>query len=201
MPLCARCTGMFLGATLALLGLWLMGQGRRSRLPSRPLALILGILAILWAVDGVNSFLFTVDTSFALYRPSNAMRLISGMGMGLTLGVVLYPLYHLAFWRRVDDRRVLEDAWRFSLLALTGGLAVAGLLHCPSTPYALWFWVVAAAAFFVFSLVNACLVSLLWHRRGFAVRWWQVVPHFAVGFALALLEMTTLALLRRLLLV
>ncbi|MEA3408148.1 MAG: DUF2085 domain-containing protein [Chloroflexota bacterium] len=201
LPLCARCTGMFLGATLALFGLWGMGQGRRSRLPPWRLGLALAALASVWAVDGANSFLFTVERALALYRPSNILRLISGMGMGLALGVVLYPVYHVAFWRRVDERRVLDEAWRFSLLALAGILVVMGILCWRSAPYALWFWLITAAVFFVFSFVNACLVSLLWHRRGFAVRWWQVVPYFAMGLMLSLLEMSTMALLRRLLLV
>jgi hypothetical protein len=192
---------MFLGAALAVLALWLMGQGRRSEPPSWPLALALFVLTIVWAVDGVNSFLFTVGIPLSPYRPSNAMRLISGTGIGLALGVVLYPIYHLAFWRWLDERRVLDEEWRFSLLVAAGALLVAAILRLRSAPYSLGFWLVTTAVFSVFALVNACLVSLLWHRRGFAVRWWQVLPYFAAGLALTLLEMTTLALLRRLLLV
>ncbi len=201
LPLCARCTGMFLGTVLALLGLWAMGQGRRSRLPSWHMGLILATLAGLWVIDGVNSFLFAIGGSFILYRPSNMIRLISGVGMGLTLGVVLYPVYHLAFWHEVDERRVLDEVWRFFLLAVAGALVVMGILHWRSAPYVLWFWLITAAVFFVFSLVNACLVSLLWHRRGVVGRWWHVVPYLVVGLMLALLEMAAMALLRRLLLV
>lgn len=192
---------MFLGAALTLLGLWAMGQGRRSRLPSRRVGLVLAILAGLWVVDGANSFLFAMGASFVFYTPSNVIRLISGVGMGLVLGIVLYPVYHLAFWYEVDERRVLDRARPFFLLVAGGILAAMGILCWRTAPYVLWFWLVAGAVFFIFALVNACLVSLLWHRRGFAARWWQVVPYLLAGLILGLLEMTALALLRRLLLV
>lgn len=201
LPLCARCMGTFLGAAVALLGLCLMGQGRRSRLPSWPLSLALATMAGLWAVDGVNSFFVSLESPFTLYRSSNALRLSSGMGMGMALGVVIYPVYHLAFWREVDERRVLDEVWRFFVLVSTGILIVMAILAWRSSPYALWFWLVTAAVFFVFSLVNACLLALLWHGRGFATRWWHVLPYFLAGLMFSMMELTALALLRRLLVV
>ncbi len=152
-------------------------------------------LASLWMVDGANSLLFTIESSFALYRPSNVIRLISGVGMGLVLGIVLYPVYHLAFWHEVDGRRVLDEGWPFCVLVVVGALGALGMLQWSSAPYLLWFWAVAAAVFFVFSLVNACLVSLLWNKSGFVTRWWQVLPHLPVGLILSLLEMTAFAIL------
>ncbi len=190
---------MFLAAVLCFLGLWSMGQGRRSRLPSWRVGLVLAVLVGLWMLDGVNSFLFAVEESFALYKPFDALRLISGMGMGLALGTVLYPVYHLAFWRCVNKRRVLDEEWPFSLLIVIGVLGAMGILRWHAASYALWFWLVVGAVFSVFSLVNASLVSLLWQRQGFVTRWWQIVPYLVAGLMLSLLEMTSLALLRRLL--
>src|SRR5512139_331034 len=56
LPLCARCTGMYLSAALILLY-----QGwrwpRRGGTPPRSVLLVCVLLALIWALDGVNSFL------------------------------------------------------------------------------------------------------------------------------------------------
>ena len=56
LPLCARCTGTFLGALTGLLVLWAIGHGRRSRLPGPWTFGLLGLLVGVWGLDGLNSF-------------------------------------------------------------------------------------------------------------------------------------------------
>src|ERR1700690_93951 len=55
MPLCARCTGMYLGAILCLL--FQAAQGRRGSLPSKGMYVFLGLLVLAFGIDGVNSYL------------------------------------------------------------------------------------------------------------------------------------------------
>ena len=55
-PLCARCTGMYLGVALSFAVLFLAGRGRRTNLPPLPILLVLvGFIGIM-GVDGINSY-------------------------------------------------------------------------------------------------------------------------------------------------
>jgi uncharacterized membrane protein len=198
LPLCARCSGAFMGISMALLGLWAMGEGRRAELPSGRIRLVLVALLAVWALDGLNSFSGFVRGSPLLYEPSNAVRLVTGVGSGLALGIVLYPAYHFAMWRCADAGRVLDRGWPLVVLLLVSGAGVAILLTWESAPFLFWAIVVTSEATIVLSAVNAVLIALITHREGFAERWTQIAPYFAAGLAASVLETGLLALVRRL---
>lgn len=197
LPLCARCMGTFLGILLTLITLRVIGQGRRCELPPWPSETVFIVLIGLWALDGANSLVLSIVGS-ALYEPSNELRLFTGIGSGLSLGVVLYPIYHFAMWRRVEERRVLERSWHLIVLLAVGGILSGIVLSWSSAPYLLWLIIVTGAAALVLSVVNALLIALLRNKEGFADHWAQLIPYLAMGFVATLLETGTLAFLRRL---
>ena len=199
LPLCARCMGTFLGVVIALVVLRIIGQGRRSALPSSRLWLILGGLVGVWVLDGVNSVYHWLMGTLLLYEPTNALRLVTGMASGLALGVVLYPLHHYAMWRQVDPRPVLDRQWQIVGPLAAGAATVATILFWRSAPYALWALLVSMSVAAVLALVNAQLIVLLRRGEGFADRGVRIVPYLALGFVAALGETGGLALLRRLL--
>jgi uncharacterized membrane protein len=129
MPLCARCTGMYLGALLGLIFLGFTAP-RRAGLPGRKLLVALAAFALAFAVDGTNSYLYLLkgfgDSPLSqipnLYVPNNTLRLFTGTGMGLVIAVILAPAFNQSFWTDWDPRPILSG-WR-PLLALLG-LAVA----------------------------------------------------------------------------
>ncbi len=200
MPLCARCMGTFLGALAALLMLILIGQGRRSQLPPRRLLLVFGPLVAFWALDGGNSAALLVLGRPLLYEPSNALRLLTGLGLGVGIGILLYPIYHLVLWNQVDDRRVLEEGWSVIPLLMMAALVAATILLWQSAPFVLWAILVAAAVGVVLTLANALLIALLLRREVSAATWRDVVPYLALGLVAALLETGTLALIHRMIL-
>lgn len=196
LPICARCTGTFLGVVGTLVTLWASGEGRRDHLPSsRTMVPLLG-LVLLWVVDGLNSTLHSVLGTVWLYEPSNALRLITGVGVGLTVGVVIYPAYHLAFWKDVRHEPVLEDGRHRLILSLMAASLVTVLLLWRGAPAWLVVTVTTGSVVVVLSVVNALLIALLRHGRGFATHWVQVLPYLGAGLAAALVEMGTMATLR-----
>jgi uncharacterized membrane protein len=94
MPLCSRCTGMYLGALTGLV--FLLADKRRSLLPAKKLYIPIGISALLFVVDGVNSFLAFDPAGFRFYTPQNALRLFSGAALGLAIPLFLVPVFNLA---------------------------------------------------------------------------------------------------------
>ncbi|HER34962.1 MAG TPA: DUF2085 domain-containing protein, partial [Halothiobacillaceae bacterium] len=56
MPLCARCTGTFLGAVVGLGMMLIYGRRRASRLPPAGILLAMLTFSALWAFDGLNSY-------------------------------------------------------------------------------------------------------------------------------------------------
>lgn len=123
LPLCARCTGEFYAAGIALL-FQLFVSGKRSKLPSRGIIAVLILFFLAFGIDGSNSYLYLLKQTSGgalegipnLYIPNNTLRLFTGSGMGIALAAVLYPIVNQSIWRELDERPALE--WKnFSVLA------------------------------------------------------------------------------------
>jgi uncharacterized membrane protein len=140
LPLCARCTGEFYAAGLALI-FQVFASGKRSKLPSRGIIAVLVLFFLAFGIDGSNSYLYLLKQSSNgalaqipnLYIPNNTLRLFTGSGMGIALAAVLYPVINQSLWRELDDRPALE--WKnfgilvalvivVNLLVLTDSLIV-----------------------------------------------------------------------------
>ncbi len=85
MPLCARCSGTFLGGFMALI--FMTRLGRRGDLPDTKTSLMLGAFLVGFGLDGLNSF----------------ARVIPGVAGGLPLGKLAAPAHRHG--GRAGDRR------------------------------------------------------------------------------------------------
>jgi uncharacterized membrane protein len=150
LPLCARCSGMHLGALIT--GLYFIARGRRraGQYPTRAVAVTLGVFALVFAVDGLNSYLTLFPAAPHLYEPNNLLRISTGMLLGIGLATVTYATFNQSVWvdwspqpalRTFVDVIVLvvieavvvalmlsENPLLLYPLAILGSLAVAGLL-------------------------------------------------------------------------
>jgi uncharacterized membrane protein len=117
MPLCARCTGEFNAAAIALIFQGVVSPGA-SRLPRRGMLAVLAILFTAFAIDGSNSYLALLKNSYAgsfatipnLYVTDNVTRVFTGSGMGLAMAALLYPMYNQSVWKAPREERALN--WR-----------------------------------------------------------------------------------------
>lgn len=125
LPLCARCSGMYLGAAIGLLFLTLRAP-RHDGFPDWRSAWPFALAALAFAIDGSNSYLYLVKTTLGrplpipnLYVPNNTLRLLTGSGMGLGIAVVLFPAFNQIFWRAPASQPVLNGRTGATLLGLT----------------------------------------------------------------------------------
>jgi uncharacterized membrane protein len=117
LPLCARCTGMYVGALTTLM-FFTWRHPRSIGLPRSWVIAALPVFFLAWAGDGVNSFLSSIPGLPHLYPPQNILRLITGTLMGITLGSIIFVMFNAVVWRNVDHAPIL--ATPRELLALLG---------------------------------------------------------------------------------
>jgi len=122
LPLCARCTGEFNAAAIALVFQGFVSR-KKNKLPDRGILALLIIFFLSFAVDGSNSYLALMKGTYAgafdkipnLYMTNNTTRLFTGSGMGIAMASILYPMYNQSIWRTSDERSALT--WpQFGLL-------------------------------------------------------------------------------------
>jgi len=136
LPLCARCTGMYLGAMLGLL--YQIRLGRRGGMPPMKIAVVLGVFFVAFGVDGVNSYLHFFPNAPSLYEPQNWLRLVTGTGLGIGMASMLLPVFNQTVWKDWSGERLLSS-WRHfaAILALAALVDLAVLSENPLLEYPL----------------------------------------------------------------
>ena len=204
LPLCARCTGEFYAAGLALLFQGIV-SGKRSKLPSRGVMAVLFAFFVAFGVDGTNSYLYLLketgrSTGFLaqipnLYVPNNVLRLFTGSGMGIALAAMLYPVINQSLWRTLDDRPALE--WK-QLGVLVAGIIGINLLVLTDSPFVLYpiAYISALGTLSLLVIVFGLLWTIIMKQDNTFEHPRQLWLAFASGLTLALLLILSIDLLR-----
>jgi uncharacterized membrane protein len=132
MPLCARCTGMYLGAVLTFAVLLASGRKRYSEFPVRSVLAILGVGLVAFGVDGVNSMFSLLPSLPSLYTPTNILRITTGFPMGVGMASLLFPVLAGSFWRDWTAEPVLANVRE--LAQILGLCGLVGLLVVMQVP-------------------------------------------------------------------
>jgi uncharacterized membrane protein len=115
MPLCARCTGEFNAAAITLIFQGFVSR-KRSKLPNRGILAVLVIFFLSFAIDGSNSYLALMKTTYPgafsnipnFYITDNSARVFTGSAMGIAMAGILFPLYNQSIWRIPEDQQALK---------------------------------------------------------------------------------------------
>jgi uncharacterized membrane protein len=119
LPLCARCSGTFLGALVGFFGQAVVLRRRRTaEFPPPVIIVILACFMLLWATDGLNSYLADLVHGPHLYKPQNWLRMTTGALNGLTMSALVYPVFNFTLWRRPAPTRAIRNLRDLGVLVL-----------------------------------------------------------------------------------
>jgi len=144
LPLCARCSGMYLGALAGLV--FQSGLGwKRGKAPHWSIIAVLVLFVAAFAIDGANSYLYLIKQLRPgilpqvpnVYIPNNTLRLLTGSGMGLGIAAMLFPAFNQTVWSDYDDKRAGLPGWKAFGLLLVIQLAL-DLLVLTGSPLVLY---------------------------------------------------------------
>ncbi len=196
MPLCARCTGIYLGALAGLTTMGGMGRSRAGGLPRRPLVLVLIAFIGIMGIDGVNSYATLLPGVPHLYEPQNWLRLVTGTLNGLALAAFIYPVFNQTLWRNWEDRPVLSHFRELGVL-LAISAVVVGLVLTNNVailvPLAL-LSVLGVLALLV--ALNTTILLLVVRRENRATNWIGALTPLLAGLTLAIIEIGTVDFVR-----
>lgn len=194
LPLCARCTGTFLGLFISLI--YLYPRDRRSGFPSRGKIILLGIFFTAFAVDGIHSTLSLFPGFAPLYPSSNLIRLITGFLMGITLANLVLPLWQQTLWVNPTPAPILASWRQFTLLLLL--CLVAGALILADLP--ILYYPVAVLStvtiFGILSMLYSLIVCIILRKENTLHLFKDGCRIFIIGFIAAILQIGLMDLLR-----
>lgn len=187
LPLCARCSGMYLGFITGLVFLGLTRR-RSGGMPSLKILLILGVLGLAFAVDGLNSYLHFFPDAPGLYEPNNTLRLLTGTGVGIAIAAVLYPAFIQTTLRSWQPDPVIGSFSQLGLLALLAlGVDLLVLTENSLILYPLAL-ISAGSVLVLLTLVYSMVLMMLFRLEGRIQHWSQLLLPLAGGLFLGILQ-------------
>jgi uncharacterized membrane protein len=195
LPLCIRCTGMYLGAMLGL-AYQAASSRKRAGMPPWQVWVVYGIFVIAFAVDGLNSYLHLFPGAPSLYEPQARLRLLSGTGMGLVIAGAVFPAFNQTVWKDWDRSPAISG-----LRTLTPTLILALILDwmvLTENPLLLYPLALISAAgvlvllTVVYSMMWVMILRLENHFQQISELWLLLLG----GFGMALLQIVILDLAR-----
>jgi uncharacterized membrane protein len=163
--LCARCTGILI---------------------------VLGVFVAAFGVDGINSGAVLFIGQSLVYTPSNALRLITGTGMGLAMSIVLLPAFNQTVWRQYSPRSAIETWGQFVGLAGMSGVMI--LLVLTENPIILYpaSLVSAGGVMVILTMVYTMALLMLFKKENHIAELRQLVFPLAGGFLMALTQIVVI---------
>ena len=189
-PLCVRCTGMYLGVMLTFVMIGLAGRLRWGDLPPLKVLLVLIGFVGLMGIDGINSYTHFFPDFPHVYTPRNWLRLLTGMGTGLAMGIVIVPMLTQTLFRLEFYRPVIVS---YRELVVVIGVALTAVIlllsNQPAINYVLAI-VSTAGVITIVTAINTILLLAIFRKDGLATTWGETAVPLTIGLALAITELS-----------
>ena len=198
LPLCARCTGTFIGVLIGFLGPGLLfGRRRAAMFPPVWIMAIMICFSAIWAFDGLNSYTFLLGPQVPhLYVPSNPLRLTTGIGQGITMGSLLLPVLNSIIWADARAERTIQNGWQLLALLGIGGVVIAMTLSGLAVflyPLAV---LSALGVVTILSAINTVVAATLLRRENSAATLRDTIPLILLGVVMSFVLMGAIDLAR-----
>lgn len=202
-PLCARCSGMYVGAVI---GLAFQALTARKRAAAPPWYVIvpLALFVVAFGVDGANSYLYLIkqvspgvlESIPNLYVPNNTLRLLTGSGMGLGMAAGIFPAFNATLWADADERRALPNLKSFGILL--GITLLADLLILTENPLVLYpmAFLTTAGVLLLLTMVYTMVWVMVMRQENAFTRLRELWLPLLAGFTIALLQVAVMDAIR-----
>jgi uncharacterized membrane protein len=203
LPLCARCSGMYLGAVTGLVYQVILGW-KKVKIPPWSIIALLIIFVAAFAVDGANSYLYLMKQVVPgilpnisnLYVPNNTLRLLTGSGMGLGMALLLFPAFNQTMWADGEEKASIPGWKVFGLLLLIQ--AVLDLLVLTDSPLVLYPLAIISAlgVWLLLTLVYSMVWVMLMSRDNQFTRLRQLWLALLAGLTIAMIQTAVVDIIR-----
>jgi len=203
LPLCARCSGMYLGAVMGL-AYQVAFARKRNGTPHWSVIVPLALFVLAFGIDGSNSYLYLIKETYPgalaripnLYVPNNTLRLLTGSGMGLGIAAMLFPAFNQTMWKDAGELRAFPHLKSFApLFGLTLLLDLLVLTENPVILYPVAFIGVGGVLILLMMVYSMIWVMVMRQENEFT-RFSQLWLALAAGFTIAMLQIAAIDLLR-----
>jgi uncharacterized membrane protein len=154
MPVCARCSGIYIGFVISTLVLFLMYRKRQSLIAPVYIVIIFIVFLSAAAIDGILSYL-------QIYTTNNLLRLITGYMAGIALAAIVMPLFNYQYYIEPLADRILERPGKMVFFMFFTFLPILALIFKINFLASFFYYFNAFSVFFTFFFVNLIVLYFI----------------------------------------
>jgi uncharacterized membrane protein len=193
-PLCIRCTGTYLSAFIGLI--YFSMKGKRNAIPRKGISALFLFFFLFWAIDGINSFFNDVFRQRLLYEPSNLLRFLSGIGMGMVFALIIMTIVNMVFWEDKENRALLNNWHEVGLLLLIESILLLFPFNQNMFVFNLAGFISTITVLILIGLLYTILFVIVAHKEGTYQNIQDAFTPFMLGFGIAIFQIIFMANLR-----
>ena len=184
---CARCYGMYFGALIGFIYLFIISK-KRAELPNWYTYVPIFIFFLLFAIDGLNSMLATFLDSSLIYQTTNITRQITGLGIGMSMSIFLSYALNASIWvkEKAENTPIINSFKEliFLMLFISVGFAT---FFIPNT-YLQEFLNIASVFGFILTLssIVLVLVTIIFKKENSFETIKSLIPYIILSVSIAI---------------
>lgn len=186
MPLCARCTGIYLGVALGVAVMVGMGRWRHGLFPPMRVIVVMVLFITLMGVDGVNSYLAFIPAIGQFYESQNWLRLLTGTLTGVAVSGLIYPVFNQTLWRNWQDKPIVRGLLEWVCIVLAAFIMIGLVLS--NNFYILYPLALLSSGGVVMlmTMTNSVIFMLATRTENRAENWRGALVPVLAGFAVSM---------------
>ena len=191
MPVCSRCTGIYIGFVFSLLAIILFDRKIKSEIPSIKIFILLIFTFLLMGAD-------VALTTFKITEPNKYVRFITGFLVGWVLTLVILPLKNSVMLKKTVVKSYLDNKIKFILWLFLGVITIN--LFIFSYKQLLIFWSILSILGLIIFILYIIFILFFAISKKFSNSIFTLKRHFLysiIGFILSIGMLTLLASLRK----
>ena len=193
-PVCARCTGLYMGSFIGIVYAFL--SGKKIGVPKTKFIVFLAFLFLLWAGDGLNSLISDFLNKPFLYQTSNLSRLVTGYGMGLVMSTTLVTLFNLTVWKTGINTPVLENVYQIIGYGILCVMSSSLILISGPVVFQLTAFVTILTVLFIISLLYSIFWIIFLRKENQFTNWKGIAVYMIAGYSTAIGQILLMIALR-----
>ena len=171
LPLCARCTGIYLGVVLGAAALLIMRRGRAGNIPPLKIVIVLILFIVIMGVDGVNSYMTLIPRLPYLYQPQNWLRLVTGTLNGVAIVNLFFPMFTQTLWDDWRDEAGIQSFRELGMIVLAAVVLILLVLSGNEIVLYLFGLISAAGVLLLLACTMAMSFMLMTRSENRAKSW------------------------------
>ncbi|MBC8390054.1 MAG: DUF2085 domain-containing protein [Actinobacteria bacterium] len=154
LPVCARCSGIYIGFFISAIVLFILFRKRENGLPPLYIIVILALFLISTISDGIIS-------NFASFNTNNTIRFITGYLCGIAMITIIYPIFNFQYFKESNDTAIFSRPIKFIVYILVSAAFISIVLLRINFLGYFFYYFNAFSIVFTFFFINLLIVLLI----------------------------------------